>query len=79
MSAQEVPAARVISDFIGAVLPDLTDNDGIRLFLPRRPVEARNKIVGKFVRHIQPPTVRAGAQPAADNAVFIFNNIIYIG
>ncbi len=70
--------AHAVGDLRGAVLPDLPDDHAVRLLLPNRLVDALDEEVRQLVRHIQAPAVRAGAKPAADDAVLSGVDVILV-
>ena len=71
-------AAYAIGDLAAAVLPHLADDHTVGFLGPDRLVEPRDKIVRQFVRHIQPPAVRARPQPPADDAVLPGEDILSV-
>ena len=79
VSPQDVPAAHAVGDLVGAVLPHLADDYRLRLGLPGGGVDAVDKVVGQLVGHVQPPAVRPGGQPAADDAVRAAEDIPAVG
>ena len=69
LTAQEITAAAGIGDLVAAVLPDLTQQETVRLFLFHDAADIGDKIVGQLVGHIQTPAGGTGAQPVAHYAV----------
>ena len=74
---QVLPADRV-SNLVGAVLPHLPDDHRLRLGLPDGGAEGVDKVVGQLVGHVQPPAVRPGAQPPADDAVGGADDVVHV-
>ena len=79
VAPQDVLAAHTVGHLGGAVLPHLADDHRVGLFRPGGPMDARHKVVGQLVGHIQPPAVRAGPEPAADHAVLTAEDKVPIG
>ena len=75
LAAGEVPAADVVRDLVGGVLPDLADQDCLRIQLPQAPAQPLNEGVRQLIDHIQPEAVRAQPQPVRQNAVLVLNDI----
>ena len=75
---QQVAPPLVIGDLVAAVLPDLPQQEARRLLLHHHPPDAGDELVGQLVRHVQPPGVRPGAQPAADDRVRPLNDEINV-
>ena len=77
--AQQVFPTLGISDLGAGVLPDLAQQQGIGICLRKDRPDLFNKPVRQLVCHIQPPTGGACPQPAADNRVRTFYNVIDVG
>ena len=75
LAAGEVPAADVVRDLVGGVLPDLADQDCLRIQLPQAPAQPLNEGVRQLIDHIQPEAVRAQPQPVRQNAVLVVNDV----
>ena len=71
LAAQQVSAPLGVGDLVAAVLPDLTQQVSPGLFRVDGRADALDKVAGQLVGHIQPPAVRAAAQPMPDHAVLI--------
>ena len=74
----KIPAAAVICNLVGRILPDLADQNRVRLDLPDTLTQACEKRVRQLVDDVQPPAVRAKLQPADDNTVVTVNDIVHI-
>ena len=78
LPAQQVLPAAVIGDLVAAVLPDLPQQEAVRLLLHHRPADAGDELVRQLVGHVQPPRVRPGPEPAADDGVLALHDEVDI-
>ena len=77
-AALEIASALGVRDFVGRILPHLTDDERIGFFPAGCRVQLLDEAVRQLVSHIQPPAGRAQPQPAADHAVLVLDDIILI-
>ena len=71
----KVAAALIVGDLVGRILPDLADQQRVRLVRADARAQARKERVRQLVDHIQPPAVGAELQPVHRDAVFVVNHI----
>ena len=79
LAVHKVAAADRIGDLVGGVLPDLAQQDGIRLQLPHPPLQTEDEFVGQLVGHVQAHPVRAQPEPARQHAVIVPDDVVEIG
>ena len=69
LAPQQVPPPLGVGDLVAAVLPDLAQKQAPRLGLVHGLTDARDEVVRQLVRHVQPPAVRPGTEPVADDGI----------
>ena len=74
--ALEVLAQLAIGELVRRVLPDLADQDAVRLLGEQGALDLRDELVGELIRHVEAPAARARAQPPADDAVAIAHELV---
>ena len=78
LTAQEIPAPLAVSNFVGAVLPHLAQEQAAGLFFVHDTADLGNEPVRQFVRHVQPPAGGAAAKPVADHGILAVNDVVDI-
>ena len=75
---EEVFAALGVGDLVRAVLPDLTEQKTVGLFLGHCLADLGDEFIGQFIGHVQPPGGCAAAQPTPHDRVRILDDIVNI-
>ena len=79
LAAQQIFPALAVGDLVGAVLPDLAQQEGAGLRLVHDGPDLFDEPVRQLVRHIQPPAVGPGPEPVPHHGVGILDNVVHIG
>ena len=69
LAPEEVAPTAAVGDLVAAVLPDLAEEDAVRLFLFHRRADVRDEVVGQLVGDIEPPARRPEPQPVPHDGV----------
>ena len=77
-AALEIAPTLGVRNFVGRILPHLTDDERIGFLPAGGSVQLPDEAVRQLVGNIQPPAGRAQPQPAADHAVLVLDDVILI-
>lgn len=77
-AALEIAPTLGVRNFVGRILPHLTDDERIGFLPAGGSVQLLDEAVRQLVGNIQPPAGRAQPQPAADHAVLVLDDVILI-
>ena len=77
LGALQVATQMTVTDLVGGVFPNFAEQQCVRLFGKYCLLDLGQEIVRKLVGYVQTPTMGAGAQPLADDAVLAQNPVAH--
>ena len=76
LRSQQIFPQGVVADFVGGVLPDLSQQQRVILFRMLGLTDLLDEVVGELVRHVQPPAGSAKPQPFPDHPVLSADQVL---
>ena len=78
LAVDKIAAGNAIGTLVRRVLPDLAEQQALRIDLPHPAAQAANKFIRQLVDDVKPEAIRSEAQPVGDDGVLILDNIMEI-
>ena len=78
LAVDKIAAGNAVGALIRRVLPDLAEQQALRVDLTHPAAQAADKFIRQLVDDVKPEAIRSEAQPVGDDGVLILDNIMEI-